>query len=76
MRLDYSFEIAGQSGSWAGDSLSAWMGHGLLGRTLSNSPGLPRVSLECTGLQVMPIPATDVTECLTLSFRSPMISTA
>jgi hypothetical protein len=47
MRLDYSFEIAGQGGSWAGDSLSAWMGHWLVGRTISDSPHLPRVFAEC-----------------------------
>jgi hypothetical protein len=46
LRFDYSFEAAVETGSWAGDHIAAWMGHWLVGRTLSDSWRLPRLFFE------------------------------
>ena len=45
-RFDYGAETAGQFGSWAGDGIRAWMGHWVVGRTLSAGPRGPRLFVE------------------------------
>jgi hypothetical protein len=35
--VDYTAELAAQSGAWAGDRIGAWMGHWLVGRTLAGA---------------------------------------
>jgi len=44
--FDYSAELAIQSGSWAGDRIAAWMGHGAIGYTLPNQNHKPRLFVE------------------------------
>lgn len=44
--FDYTSEFAGQSGSWAGDAIGAWMGHWALGNTLPDSRHRPRFFVE------------------------------
>lgn len=45
-RFDYTVEVAGQFGSWAGDGVRAWMGHWVAGRTLGSSSHRPRIFFE------------------------------
>jgi len=44
--LDYTSEIAGQTGSAAGDRIAAWMGHWEAGETLLNAPHVLRLFVE------------------------------
>jgi hypothetical protein len=44
--LDYSGELAVQSGSVGIDTVAAWAGHGLLGKTLNGVAGNPRAFVE------------------------------
>ncbi len=44
--MDYTAEVALQTGSWAGDRISAWMVHWLLGYTLAGTKHRPRLYLE------------------------------
>jgi hypothetical protein len=44
--FDYTSEIAGQTGSWAGDIIGAWMGHWVLGHTLADTRHKPRFFAE------------------------------
>jgi hypothetical protein len=44
--LDYNSEIAGQTGSWAGDRIRAWMGHWVVGQRLPGARHRPRVFIE------------------------------
>ena len=44
--LDYTAEIAGQTGSAAGDHIAAWMGHWEAGETLLNAPRELRLFVE------------------------------
>ena len=41
--LDYSGELAVQTGSVGPDDVMAWAGHGALGKTLASAPGHPRL---------------------------------
>jgi hypothetical protein len=41
--LDYSGELAVQTGSVGPDDVLAWAGHGVLGKTLNSAPGRPRL---------------------------------
>ena len=41
--LDYSGELAVQTGSAGPDEVRAWAGHSLIGKTLNGAPGHPRV---------------------------------
>jgi len=41
--LDYSGELAVQTGSAGPDDVMAWAGHSLIGKTLNGTPGHPRV---------------------------------
>ena len=45
-QLDYTAEIALQRGNWATDSVSAWMGHWVVGRTMPGPKGRTRVYFE------------------------------
>ncbi len=40
--LDYSGEVAVQTGSVGPDDVMAWAGHGVVGKSLNNAPGHPR----------------------------------
>ena len=44
--LDYSAEIAGQTDSWAGDRIGAWMGHWVAGYTVIEARHKPRIWIE------------------------------
>jgi hypothetical protein len=44
--FDYTAEIAGQTGSWAGDAIGAWMGHWVIGHTLPSAAHRPRFFVE------------------------------
>jgi hypothetical protein len=44
--FDYGSEIAYQTGSWAGDSISAWTGRWVVGHTLPNADHKPRFFVE------------------------------
>lgn len=46
--FDYSAEFAGQMGSYAGDSVGAWMGHLVVGNTLPDDRHRPRFFVEYT----------------------------
>lgn len=41
--LDYSGELAVQTGSVGPDDVMAWAGHGVVGKTLDGAPGHPRL---------------------------------
>ena len=41
--LDYSGELAVQTGSVGPDEVLAWAGHGVVGKTLNGAPGSPRL---------------------------------
>jgi hypothetical protein len=44
--LDYGIEMAGQRGSIAHDPVSAWAGHWVVGRRISQQPHKPRIFSE------------------------------
>jgi len=44
--FDYTSEMAIQRGSWAGDSIAAWLGHWVMGHTLADARHRPRVFAE------------------------------
>lgn len=44
--FDYASEVAGQVGSYAGDSIGAWMGHWVVGHTLPDARHRPRFFIE------------------------------
>jgi len=44
--FDYNAEVAGQTGSWAGDSIGAWTGHWVVGHTLADTRHRPRFFAE------------------------------
>jgi hypothetical protein len=44
--LDYSGEVAVQTGSVGPDSVMAWAGHSAIGKTLTGTPGHPRMFAE------------------------------
>ena len=44
--FDYTAEVAGQTGSSAGDRIGAWMGHWVVGHTLPDAVHRPRVFVE------------------------------
>lgn len=48
MGFDYTSEIAGQNGAWAGDIIGAWTGHWVIGNTLPNARHRPRLFFEYT----------------------------
>ena len=49
--LDYSGELAVQTGSVGPDDVMAWAGHGVVGKTLNGAPGQPR---DCSGNTTTP----------------------
>jgi hypothetical protein len=44
--FDGGMEMAGQTGSWAGDPIRSWMGHWVVGRTLPDLVHKPRIFAE------------------------------
>jgi len=44
--FDYTSEVAGQTGSWAGDAIGAWAGHWVVGNTLPDARHRPRFFVE------------------------------
>ena len=44
--FDYTSEVAGQTGSYAGDPIGAWMGHWVVGHALADARHKPRFFIE------------------------------